>query len=60
MFYQVISATGLVTFALNLILNLRNLKVPPSDSKIPQPAPSVSVLIPARNKEANALLLEIN
>ena len=53
MLYQLIIAVGLVTFALNLILNLRNLKAPHSDSKIPQPAPFVSVLIPARDEEAN-------
>ena len=60
MLYQVITAAGLVTFALNLILNLRNLKASPSDSRILQPAPFVSVPIPARNKEVNTLLLEIN
>jgi len=60
MLYQVITAASLVTFALNLILNLRNLKAPPSDNKIPQPVPFVSVLIPARDKEANTLLLKIN
>jgi len=53
MLYQVIIAIGLVAFALNLILNLRSLKVPHSGSKIPQPAPFVSVLIPARDEEAN-------
>ena len=53
MLYQVIIAIGLVTFALNLILNLRSLKAPHSDSKIPEPAPFVSVLIPARDEEAN-------
>jgi len=60
MLYQVITAAGLVTFVLNLIPNLRNLKVPHSDSKIPQPAPFVSVPIPARDKKVNTLLLEIN
>ena len=53
MLYQVISAAGLVTFALNL-------KVPQSDGRILQPAPFVSVPIPARDKEANTLFLEIN
>lgn len=60
MLYQVITAAGLVTFVLNLIPNLRNLKMPQSDSKIPQRAPFVSVPIPARDKKVNALLLEIN
>ena len=53
MLYQVIIAAGLVSFMLNLILNLRSLKMPPSDSKIPEPAPFISVLIPARDEEAN-------
>jgi len=53
MLYHVIIAIGLVTFALNLTLNLRSLKTPRRDSKIPQPPPFVSVLIPARDEEAN-------
>ncbi len=53
MLYQIFIAIGLVIFALNLILNLRSLKVLHRDSKIPQPAPFVSVLIPARDEEAN-------
>ena len=53
MVYQIIIAGGLVLFALNLILNLRAIKSPRSDSKVPQPAPFVSVLIPARNEEEN-------
>jgi len=59
MLYQVIIAAVLVTFALNLILNLRNLKASHSDNKIPQPAPFVSVLIPARNKEATTRSLKL-
>lgn len=51
--YQVIIAAGLVSFMFNLILNLRSLKTPHSDSKIPEPAPLVSILIPARDEEAN-------
>lgn len=50
---QIIIAAGLVGFVLNLILNLRRLKTPYSDAKIPEPAPFVSVLIPARDEEAN-------
>lgn len=50
---QIIIAAGLVGFVLNLILNLRRLKTPYSDAKIPKPAPFVSVLIPARDEEAN-------
>ena len=53
MLYQVIIAVGLAGFAINLILNLRSLKMPLDDSQTPEPAPSVSVLIPARNEEAN-------
>ena len=53
MLYQVIIAAGLVSFVLNLIFNLRTLKRPHSDSITPEPAPFVSVLIPARDEEAN-------
>lgn len=53
MLYQEIIAIGLFIFMLNLILNLRSLKKPRSDSKIPDPAPLISVLIPARDEEAN-------
>jgi len=53
MLYQVIIAAGLVGFMFNLILNLRSLKTPRSDSKIPEPASFVSILIPARDEEAN-------
>ncbi|MFC1915523.1 glycosyltransferase [Chloroflexota bacterium] len=53
MLYQVIIAAGLVSFLLNLILNLRSLKKPRNDCKIPEPAPLVSILVPARNEEIN-------
>jgi chlorobactene glucosyltransferase len=53
MLYQVIIAAGLVGFMLNLILNLRSLKTPRRDSKIPEPAPLVSILVPARDEEEN-------
>ena len=53
MLYQLIIAAGLFSFMLNLILNLRSLKVPRWDSKTPEPAPLISVLIPARDEEAN-------
>ena len=53
MLYQIIIAIGLGIFALNLILNLRTLKTPRRGSKIPEPAPFISVLIPARDEEAN-------
>jgi chlorobactene glucosyltransferase len=53
MLYQVIIAVGLISFMLNLILNLRSLKTPRPESKIPEEAPLISVLIPARDEEAN-------
>jgi chlorobactene glucosyltransferase len=53
MIYQTIIAVLLVVFAINLILNLRALKRPDRNSKIADPAPLVSVLIPARNEEEN-------
>jgi len=53
MLYQVIITAGLLSFVLNLILNLRSLKTPRSDSKIPEPAPFVSILVPAKDEEAN-------
>lgn len=37
----------------NIILNLRSLRSPHRDSRTPEPPPLVSVLIPARNEEAN-------
>jgi len=43
MLYQMIVAVALAVFLLNLILNLRRLKVPDGDSKTPEPAPLVSV-----------------
>jgi chlorobactene glucosyltransferase len=53
MLYQVIIAAGLASFMLNLILNLRSLKTPPAESEIPEAAPLISVLIPARDEETN-------
>jgi chlorobactene glucosyltransferase len=53
MLYQAIIAIGLVIFMLNLILNLRSLKTPSAKSKVPQDEPLISVLIPARDEEAN-------
>lgn len=53
MIYQVIIAIGLVLFLINLVLNMRNLRVPRLDSKVPEPAPLVSILIPARDEEVN-------
>ena len=53
MLYQVIIAAGLISFMLNLLLNLRSLKTPHINGKIPDQASFVSVLIPARDEEAN-------
>ncbi len=53
MLYQIIVAVALVSFLLNLIFNLRSLKTPRIDSKISEPAPFISVLIPTRDEEAN-------
>ncbi|MBM3143063.1 MAG: glycosyltransferase [Chloroflexi bacterium] len=53
MLYQMVIAVLLVVFAANLILNLRSLRRPDSNSKIAEPAPLISVLIPARNEEEN-------
>lgn len=53
MLYQIIVAIGLIGFAVNLVLNLRSLRKPSKDASLPRPAPLVSVLIPARDEEAN-------
>ena len=53
MLYHLIIAGGLVLFMLNLFLNLRALKRPRADSRLPEPAPLISVLVPARDEEAN-------
>ncbi len=53
MVYQLSVTIALVIFALNLLLNLKVLKRPPRSTKLPEPVPLVSVLVPARNEEAN-------
>ena len=53
MLYQVVIIIFLIIFLVNLILNLKEIKVPRSDSKIPEPAPLVSILVPARDEEEN-------
>jgi chlorobactene glucosyltransferase len=50
MFIQIIVAVILFIILVNLILNLRYLKTPSSESKVPLNAPMVSILIPARNE----------
>jgi chlorobactene glucosyltransferase len=53
MLYHWIIAGGLVLFMFNLFLNLRALKKPRVDSRLPESAPLISVMIPARDEEAN-------
>jgi len=53
MLYQVIITVCLGILLINLILNLRELKAPRPNSKIAEPAPLISVLIPARDEEKN-------
>ncbi len=53
MMYQIVVAVLMVVIAANLILNLRSLRRPDKRSRVPEPAPLVSVLIPARNEEEN-------
>ena len=53
MLYQIVIAALLVVLAINLIINLRSLRGPDRNSRIPKPEPLVSVLIPARNEEQN-------
>jgi chlorobactene glucosyltransferase len=53
MLYQIIIAAGLAIFLVNLVLNLRSLRVPRRDANVPRPAPFISVLIPARDEEEN-------
>jgi chlorobactene glucosyltransferase len=53
MLYQIIITTGLAVFLLNLLLNLKAIKTPRADSKIPKSKPLISVLVPARDEENN-------
>ncbi len=53
MLYQIVIAVLLLIFAANITLNLRALRRPDRNAKIPEPAVLVSVLIPARNEEEN-------
>jgi chlorobactene glucosyltransferase len=53
MMYQIVVAVLMVVIAANLIFNLRSLRRPDKHSRVPEPAPLVSVLIPARNEEEN-------
>ncbi len=53
MFYQQMVTLVLFGILLNLLLNLRALRKPGSGRQLPEPAPLISVLVPARNEEAN-------
>jgi len=53
MLYQQIVCILLAAILFNLLLNLRALRKPKSDIELPAPAPLISILIPARNEEAN-------
>ncbi len=51
--YQLVVAVFLFIFFGNLVMNLRMLRRPREDAPLPDPAPLVSILIPARNEEVN-------
>jgi len=53
MLYQLLVSILLVVILFNLLLNLRSLKRARSDVRLPEPAPLISVLVPARNEEVN-------
>jgi chlorobactene glucosyltransferase len=53
MFIQILIAGILLVTLINLILNLRYLKTPDINSKIPDNPSMVSILVPARNEEEN-------
>jgi chlorobactene glucosyltransferase len=53
MLYHLIIAGGLVLFMLNLFFNFRALKRPRADSRPPDLVPLISVMVPARDEEAN-------
>ncbi len=53
MLYEILTTACLAVFTLNVILNLRSLRAPRPDGALPDAAPLVSVLVPARNEEGN-------
>lgn len=53
MTYQLIIAALLFVVLINLILNLKNIRIPSVRSKVPDNPPLISVLVPARNEEDN-------
>ncbi len=53
MIYQIIIAAFLLVFLVNLLYNLRALRTPDKNAKVPTNVPLVSVMVPARNEEKN-------
>jgi chlorobactene glucosyltransferase len=53
MLYQQIICILLTVILINLLLNLRSLRKVRFTNEIPEPAPLISILIPARNEAAN-------
>ena len=53
MVFQLIIAAGLFLILVNLVLNLKNIRIPSTKSLIPDDPPLISVLVPARNEEDN-------
>jgi chlorobactene glucosyltransferase len=53
MLYQQAVTVVLLGILLNVLLNLRALRRPKAEQELPDPAPLISVLVPARNEEAN-------
>jgi chlorobactene glucosyltransferase len=53
MIYQVAVALVLALSLLNLALNMKTLRVPQRNAILPVPPPLVSIIVPARNDEAN-------
>jgi len=53
MLYQQIIFYFILAIFINTLLNLRALRKPKKDCHLPDPAPLISILVPARNEEAN-------
>ncbi len=51
--YQVVIASGLVVFMVNLVLNILSFKKPSREALVPNPPPLVSIMVPARDEETN-------
>lgn len=51
--YQIFICAILILFIFNLLLNLRRIKIPDRNAKLAESIPFISVLVPARNEEAN-------